>query len=529
MRLVYALQFRVSQPGGVIAVDLPNLLKADVEEWIAGWYKRRQGVSVSLPATNQAMAPLPLHAVEVAHTMSSSSRAAHHAVTWRYPAESDDRLLWESRCEWATTGGDTEFSFLLRLASREFLVAPPSLELRRPRIVRAIVDKYRCFSGSQELLLLPSRIRIPTLTSLIDAIHDRGRRLPVVLFSVDPYTDKTVADPVEAADKLVGLAHIYVLEDKWASFALTDKLGKPLSCFNGAVRVYWPGFESASDPFDHPIFLPERIKAMQADGRLLANHLLRRLAPVSALRFAYGPITREAAAAVQADRQAEADALREKAEASGDYAELLKLADDELADLKKRNGGLGRRVTELEEELATAKANVATLAMAYDTDLQATPPVAVQEDEQPNTVRDAVNEAAGRFSDTLTFMKSAYDSADESPYGQPTKVLQALEAMDEVCKAWRDCIRQRESMGPFENAFEARGFAYRAKESMTSTGKWADEYIATYDGKRVSIEPHLALGKGGPDTCLRIHFFKDEDKGRFVVAHVGRHKTNTKT
>jgi hypothetical protein len=62
---------------------------------------------------------------------------------------------------------------------------------------------------------------------------------------------------------------------------------------------------------------------------------------------------------------------------------------------------------------------------------------------------------------------------------------------------------------------------------MTSRGKWSEEYETTFNGHRVSIEPHLALGKGGPDTCLRIHLNVDEDRERFVIAHVGRHKTNT--
>jgi hypothetical protein len=61
---------------------------------------------------------------------------------------------------------------------------------------------------------------------------------------------------------------------------------------------------------------------------------------------------------------------------------------------------------------------------------------------------------------------------------------------------------------------------------MTSTGKWAGEYEAMYGGRKVSIEQHLALGKGGPDTCLRIHFYTDNEQGKYVIAHVGRHKTN---
>jgi hypothetical protein len=122
MRLVYAMQFRVAPLTGVGDVDLPNRLKADVVGWIGEWYRQRQGLNISLPTTTQIVTPLPLHTIDVAYSVPSVSGAGHYAVTWRYPAEPDDRLLWESRCEWATICGDTEFSFLLRLASREFLV-----------------------------------------------------------------------------------------------------------------------------------------------------------------------------------------------------------------------------------------------------------------------------------------------------------------------------------------------------------------------------------------------------------------------
>jgi len=527
MRLVYALQFRIAAPTGVIGVSLPEMIKTDVSGWIQEWYKQRQGLDLSVPTISQVVTPLPLHSVETAYAAATGSGAVHQAVTWRYPAEPDDRLLWESRCEWASTGGDTEFSFLLRIASREFLVAPPHFDIRRPRIVRSIVQKYRCFSGGHDLSLLPQRVRIENLDALLEILRSKERRLPIVLFSVDPYSDKTLADPGDAQDKLVGLAHVSVLGDKWTSFALTDRLGKPYSCFNGAIRIYWPGFDTASDPFEHPILLPDRIKAIQADGRLVSDHLLRWFAPASTLRFAYGPITRDAIAAVQADRQAEIDALREKAQAAGDYGELLKLADEEIADLKRRNEELTRRLWDVESELATAKANVAALSIVQASEPAPAASVAAPEPDV-RSVRAAVDLAAKRFTDTLIFMKSAFESADDSPYGQPDKVLQALEAMDDVCKSWRESIQRKQSMGPLENAFASRGFTYKSKESMTSTGKWGEEYTALYEGARMSVEPHLALGKGGPETCLRIHFFKDEEEGRFVVAHVGRHKTNIK-
>ena len=109
MRLVYALQFRVAASKGAVEANLPNLLKADVADWITEWYRQRRGLDMSLPSTTQVATPLPLHTIDVAYSAPSASGAGHYAVTWRYPSEPDDRLLWESRCEWATTRGETEF------------------------------------------------------------------------------------------------------------------------------------------------------------------------------------------------------------------------------------------------------------------------------------------------------------------------------------------------------------------------------------------------------------------------------------
>ncbi len=47
-------------------------------------------------------------------------------------------------------------------------------------------------------------------------------------------------------------------------------------------------------------------------------------------------------------------------------------------------------------------------------------------------------------------------------------------------------------------------------------------------GMRSGLNP-TNTSPGGPEACLRIHFFIDDEASKFVVAHVGRHKTNTKS
>src|SRR5208337_2378205 len=148
-------------------------------------------------------------------------------------------------------------------------------------------------------------------------------------------------------------------------------------------------------------------------------------------------------------------------------------------------------------------------------------------EEEAESNEEAVRITQSNFSETLVFLESALTSAQDSPYKQPKRVAQALLAMHEVCQEWRKSRRENVAIGLLEDRFKAKGFTYKPKESMTSTGKWAGEYEATYRGRKVSIEQHLALGKGGPDTCLRIHFYTDAEEGKYVIAHVGRHKTNT--
>jgi hypothetical protein len=144
---------------------------------------------------------------------------------------------------------------------------------------------------------------------------------------------------------------------------------------------------------------------------------------------------------------------------------------------------------------------------------------------------EAVTRAAADFSDTLVFLRQAFDSARRSPYDQPAKVYRALRALHEVCLELRAAGSAGRTGRALFALFRERGFHYKPHESNLTRGKWEEEYRAHYAGRRVSIEPHLALGKGGPKTCLRIHFYLDETGPAplFVVAHCGRHKTNTRT
>ena len=527
MRLLYAVQFEVGGSEGSTSASLSTDVLKTVSSWISEWYSTRKTIPITFPFTGGAISPVYNHDVNVTRGVSDGGKVSHTIVSWSYPDENDGNLFWHSRIEIGEFGGLVEFSLQLFLDSAQYLIAPVEFKLRRPRLVGTLLRQFNCFCGDVRLSLEPREIRAEIIEDFVATrLRSPKRRLPIVLVSRTALSGKWLVDPSELADPLAGIAETYYLADKWAGFALTDAVDKLYSCFNGAVRVYWPDFDPAESPFS-PVYVPERLN--QIGGRL-SDILFGQLAKISAFRYVTGPVTIDAREHLQEERRRETEELKAAAADRGDLNELLELAVKENAELLDQNGQLREQSESLRASLELAQENFRAICQSQGEAETAVGEIAPEEPgSEPQSVEEAALAAKDEFGDTLVVQDSALDSARESPFVQHKKVYQALLAMHEVCLSWRQSRKTRKTMGTFEQAFEKKGFTYKSRESMTSRGKWSDEYEMTYKGQRVSIEPHLALGKGGPDTCLRIYFYTDEQDERFIVAHVGRHKTNTRT
>jgi hypothetical protein len=111
----------------------------------------------------------------------------------------------------------------------------------------------------------------------LDLLLSRERKLPLVLLTErrGARAPSYLISPEKCAQVLQGFAHVVALPEE-QSFWLCDELGKAVGAFGGAIRTYMPGFHAEANPFDHPLFLPERIE-QHSGGSPFEQTLARKL------------------------------------------------------------------------------------------------------------------------------------------------------------------------------------------------------------------------------------------------------------
>ena len=357
-----------------------------------------------------------------------------------------------------------------------------------------------------------------------------SRSLPAIVFSRDVWSEVYLADPVTTADSVVGLARVYMLRDKWAAFALTNELGRNLSCFGGAVRIYWPGLTRTDDPYGHTLFLPDRVRALSAEGRPLPEVILRRLAPISAVRFMQGPVTRKVRAALEVEETNRREQVRrgllDRADLEGQLLDAWDERDRARRELEEREGSileLELRVADLEEENRDLKASFAQVQQHAGERAQQALSGVKEVDADARSVREALDGAGQDFRDHLEVWRSAEESADKSSFARPSQVYQALLAIKEVAEAYFKSKAASQSMGSWEKAFSERTFKYAATESQNTMNMYGDERVFVHKGRKLQMLRHLTLGGGDRQNCLQIYFEVDEPRQRFVIGYCGMH------
>jgi hypothetical protein len=155
---------------------------------------------------------------------------------------------------------------------------------------------------------------------------------------------------------------------------------------------------------------------------------------------------------------------------------------------------------------------------------------AVAADEPPGTVLEAVERAAERLAH-LTFTRSAFESAADSPFRRPPDILETLERLDRLGALYADPSGFGTSLG---EAATSLGLSWRPAVSELARSRHPDRYTAVHEGARLDLGPHVAIGSGsGAGFIARIYLHVADGSGAvprgLYVGHVGRHLPDTTT
>ncbi len=338
--------------------------------------------------------------------------------------------------------------------------------------------------------------------------------MPVVLLTPFANGEPGDLDARTLADHLAGIAIVAEADTPETTRALSERLAK-LGCYDGGVRVYWPGFSLSDDLRRHPLMLGSRVGIL---GPVRAEKAIERsIFSVAAFRFAPDPriasviAASEAAARAERAQEALGQADTTWKELALDYSRDL---DAALADVEM-----------LRNENANLKANQSVLfsfsGQTEEGDEEDEPVI-----REPSTMAEAVD-FADQDCARLLFLENSSSSAKASPFKRPGEVYEALVAMNKVAEVWA----KNQGGGDLRSMLREAGLGKRVSNfvSQTSKGKWGDEYTFLYEGEPRMFEWHVTLGAGAADTCASIHFLPDPAKGLLVVGHVGRHLTNTRS
>jgi hypothetical protein len=355
---------------------------------------------------------------------------------------------------------------------------------------------------------------------LIDLLTLETRHLPVVFVS-RTNEGAVLTDTKKLADHLAGLAYVIEATSPEVSDAIGRTLPGKLNCFNGGVRIYWPGFDKNSSPFHHPLWIKSRILELnERYPARLGSEILNRIASVTTFTAppSFVPWTQ------LLDWQ-RSQAI-EHAKASNKPDELLTLLEQENLSFSAQVRQLQAELELKSQETAKYKAQADTFRTALQT--RESIPVDEVLEASIDSVSDALEIIEVEHADRLAFCWNSNSEADSSPFENPQSVLLALRWLATIYHDSRTGVKEcpdRETS--VRDAVP--GWTYEPHQSKMTMNhrKHRAWYHTTHEGTEFSLPEHLKCGstKDGRHS-IRIAFNWDDKSKKVVLGYLGQHQQN---
>ncbi len=415
----------------------------------------------------------------------------------------------------AKAGGPALFSLRLLTSTPE---ADLAIQPAVPGLLRQVANACGLKQGDTTLTNGPWAIRSEAeANDLVESLIDPDRQLPYLVCTIAEGEARPRIDPNLLAKGTLGIARVIIVPSA-LSWVLTQRLGKALATYNGAVRAYLPGFTHDANPYAHRLFFVDRDPASQQARSVLTA--LRWLAANESLRRQKLGTDVLAFSSV---REASLDAERRRLQQAGSGASVQLQAAQMQIDALKQD--LGRASAEAEQWMSEFE----------------------DADERAQMLEQQLRGAQYRNQQLLAQIKARGEEPD-SEASLPTEWTGFADWCDDVLSG-RVTLASRARREVKSALFEDPQLAarcllwlaneYRDSRLNGSSGDLrkalengiyndrvgGDSFDFKWNSRNVPVEWHIKNGGNthDPQRCLRIYYFWDEESQMVVVVTMPAH------
>lgn len=462
---------------------------------------------------------------------------------------------------------------------------PPSTT---PRFVKSMIElpDIDVYVGESKILREECYLDSRSFESFEKSLLSPGRTLPLILITTDYNGATAVWDATELADKVLGMANVYVFDwrdgklkhDGLFRLFAKETPAYKYGCAMSTLRIYHPGIDlgDPSGSSRHRFFKKDDIDAQRYGNRdefveTLSRSLSRGFATKEDDVVDVDDIRRKQSESTLRELSKRTEELRKRVHSAQEERRghvPSKDAEDEIRYLKKQLAaaqdealeweklaveyseasqssaidGLKERIRSLENDLAEFDDEVRTLSFRVDTLTDENAGLRSDNDSYKTIVR--VIEGIGHIPSTLTdeiyllcalwpskvvATDSAYRSAADFISGDLDEQWQILSSIPLVL--W-DLYFGASSGGDISGRYyEKAGYELALTETKQTknNASMMREREAEYQGKIVDCRPHIKGKDKNPKRAFRVHFYVDRAGGKIVLGHCGGHLTTAGT
>lgn len=365
-------------------------------------------------------------------------------------------------------------------------------------------------------------------------LQDRNRKLPVVV--VSEREEGALSFNVAAfARDVQGLAHVVTMPAE-QTFWVSDTIGKALSVFNGATRVYQPGFSLDDDPYRHPLYFAQRVLDWRDAAGQGSAAFAKSLARLIHLGSVATPEQIDELPSYFSIRRAFLDKPNKTAREEN---ELLRM---ELAEMTARAADWQALAAERDGNAEAADAELRALrsqnhTLTFELQRLRSLPAAAAPAVRPNSYDEMARWVESELSDALLLHPRAVNALKKARFENVAMVYDALDLLARQYRALRMCDGETEraaASAAFAKRLGEIGLEYSAAQVAPQIlGRYPQLYRVPYrvgQNTHQALGPHLKWGSTKDDRfCLRIYFFWDDDREIVVIGHLPAHLDNAAT